>query len=249
MHKIRTLIIDDETRAREAIRETLNMYAPELEIIGEADSVLSGLKLIKTTHPELVFLDIKMPDGTGFDILKRVNQSDFHVVFLTAFDEFAIKAFKFSALDYLLKPIDVDELLPAIEKVKNHLSYQNDQMALLLQSLNESSNNLKKVILKTSESVFLVKLDDIIRCESSGGYTKFYLSNQKPVMVSRSIKEYDEMFIDSGFLRVHQSHLVNLQHVLRFDKTDGGSLHLSNKDNVPVSTRRRDALLTALENI
>lgn len=246
--KIRTVIIDDENKARETIKDMLALYCPELEIVGEANNVLSGIKLIKTVHPELVFLDIKMPDGTGFDMLNRINKKDFSLIFLTAFDEYAIKAFRFSAIDYLLKPLDPDELITAIERVKDSLKKEQTDLSELLDNLKEIKKDSKKIVLKTAESIFLINIDDIIRCESNGNYTMFYLTNQKPVMVSHTLKEYDDILSEYNFFRVHQSHLVNLNHIIRLDKADGGVLIMNENQSVPVATRKKDALIKALGN-
>lgn len=246
---LRTLIIDDENKARETIRDMLNIYCPEVEIIGEAESVLSGINSIKKLKPDLVFLDIKMPDGTGFDLLNRLDSKPFALIFLTAFDEYAVKAFRFSAVDYLLKPLDPDELMTAIERVVESKESENKSIDALLDNLKNIKNDNKKLVLKTAESIFLVNVSDIIRCESTGNYTQFFIVNQKPVLVSKTLKEYDDILTDYSFFRVHQSHLVNLNHIVRLDKADGGTLVLSYDHSVPVSTRKKEALVKALSEI
>ncbi len=244
--KLKTVIIDDESKARETITDMLALYCPELEVIGEAHDVLSGIQLIKSKKPELVFLDIKMPDGTGFDLLNRIDNKDFSLIFLTAFDEYAVKAFKFSAIDYLLKPLDPDELITAVDRVKSYRENDKDDLSVLLDNLKSIKKDSKKIVLKTTESIFLINIADIIRCESSGNYTKFYLTNQKPVLVSHTLKEYDDILSEYNFFRTHQSHLVNLNHVVRLDKADGGVLIMSEKQHVPIATRKKDALINAL---
>lgn len=247
--KIRTIIIDDEERARETIKDMLQMYCTDVELIGEGANVLSGLEIIKKEKPDLVFLDIKMPDGTGFDLLNRIDEKRFALIFLTAFDEYAVQAFKFSAVDYLLKPLDPDELTDAIDRVKENLETEQNRLGSLLENLNEIKKESKKIVLKTAESIFLVSIQDIVRCEATGNYTKFYLVNQKPVLVSRTLKEYDELLKDYKFFRVHQSHLVNLEHIVRIDKADGGTLILSDNQNCPISTRKKDALIKVLSEL
>lgn len=247
--KIKTVIIDDEKLARAAIRDMIEIYCPDLELIGEGIDVLSGLELIKKQKPDLVFLDIKMPDGTGFDLLNRINNKHFALIFLTAFDEYAVQAFKFSAVDYLLKPIDPDELTLAIDRVKDNLQHEQNRLESLLANLDEIKKESKKIVLKTAESIFLVSIQDIVRCEASGNYTKFYLQNQKPVLVSHTLKEYDDLLQGYKFFRVHQSHLVNLEHIVRIDKADGGVLILSDNQNCPISTRKKDALIKALAKL
>lgn len=243
---IRTVIIDDEIGAREAISDMIKIYCSEIEIIGEADSVLTGLQLIKQEQPDLIFLDIKMKDGTGFDLLNRVSNKEFAIVFLTAYDEYAIKAFKFSAIDYLLKPLDPDDLIKTLNKVSKYLNFEKQQLSQLINNLNSIKKESKKMVLKTMESIFLINIPDIIRCEATGNYTRFILKNQKPVLVSKTLKEYDELLKEYHFFRVHQSHLVNLNHIIRMDKADGGTLVMVDKQSVPVSTRRKEALIKAM---
>ncbi len=244
--KLKTVIIDDESKAREAIREMIRIYCPGVELIGEAQDVLSGIQLVKSAQPDLVFLDIKMPDGTGFDLLNRIEKKDFALIFLTAFDEYAVKAFRFSAIDYLLKPLDPDELIIAVDRVISSLENERDNLSALLNNLKSIQKDSKKLVLKTAESIFLVNISDIIRCESTGNYTKFFLTNQKPVLVSHTLKDYDDILNEYHFFRVHQSHLVNLDHIMRLDKADGGTLIMSDNQSVPVSTRKKDALVKAL---
>lgn len=247
--KIRTVIVDDELRARETIKEMLGIYCPNIEVVGEGIDVLSGLQTIKKLTPDLVFLDIKMPDGTGFDLLKRIDKKEFALIFLTAFDEYAIKAFKFSAIDYLLKPLDPDELITAVKRVEENLITPYSQIAHLLDNVNSIKRESKKIVLKTAESIYLVNVNEIIRCEATGNYTQFFLKDQKPVLVSKTLKDYDEILSDFGFFRVHQSHLVNLKHIIRLDKADGGTLILNYDQKTPVSTRRKEALIKALGEI
>ncbi len=249
IYRIRTVIIDDEDRARETIKEMLAIYCPELEIVGEGNNVINGIRQIKNLQPDLVFLDIKMPDGTGFDLLNRIDKKRFALIFLTAFDEFAVKAFRFNAIDYLLKPIDPDELITAVERVKSSLETEKNRLSALLDNLKNIKKESKKIILKTAESIFLVNIPDIIRCEATGNYTKFFLTNQKPVLVSRTLKEYDDLLSEFQFFRVHQSHLVNLNHIIRLDKADGATLIMVGEQNVPVSSRKKESLLRALEEI
>lgn len=246
MNKLTTIIIDDEPRARETIKNMLMLYCPELELVGEAASVASGVELINKIQPEVVLLDIKMPDGSGFDLLEQLDAIDFALVFITAFDEYAVKAFKFSAMDYLLKPIDPDELVDTIARVKYHKKSDNIDLSVVLNNLRDLKKENKKLVLKTAESIFVVSVQDIIRCESSGNYTYFYFTNEKPILVSHTLKDYEEMLKEHSFLRVHQSHLVNLEHIKRFDKSDGGMLVMTDNKTVPVATRKKEMLLNVL---
>ncbi len=246
MNALKTVIIDDEPRARETIRNMLELYCPELLIVGEGNSVKAGVEVILFAQPDVVLLDIKMPDGTGFDLLKQLPEINFSLVFITAYDEFAIKAFKFNALDYLLKPIDPDELINTVSRITQQETNHND-LSLILDNLRTLSQDQKKIVLKTVGSIYVISVSDIVRCESSGNYTRFFIVGEQPIMVSRTMKEYEEMLKDLRFLRVHQSHLVNIDHIKRFDKSDGGTLIMSEGVGVPVATRKKEVVLMALE--
>ena len=247
--RIRTVIIDDETNAREAIRSILEFNYPNIQIVGEADGVFSGLNIIQETKPELVFLDIKMDDGSGFDLLNRLHEINFATVFLTAYDEYAIKAFRHAATDYLLKPIDTDDLDSAIRKVQKNIGRPQIDVDALLNSLHKTDSSKKKVVLKTSSSIHLVNKSDIIRCEASGNYTEFFFKNRKPLLVSKSLKEYEEILSPLGFFRSHQSHLVSIAQIRSVEKRDGFAIVLSDGCQIPVATRKKEALMKLLDDI
>jgi two-component system LytT family response regulator len=246
---IRTVIIDDETNAREAIKAMLSFNFKEIEIVGEADGVFEGLKVIREQSPDLVFLDIRMGDGTGIDLLQRLDEINFSLIFLTAYDEYALKAFKYSATDYLLKPIDIDDLTSAIEKVKKNMSHPQIDMQALLNSLKPTDNTEKKIVLKTSDSIHLVKISAIIRCEASGNYTQFFFEDRKPLMVSKPLKDFDETLSDSAFFRPHQSHLININKIDHINKRDGFAVVMTEGSIIPVATRKKDALMELLNKI
>ena len=246
---IRTIIIDDEKNAREAIKGILRYNFPEIEIVGEADGVFSGLKAIKEFSPNLVFLDIRMGDGTGIDLLQRIEDIDFSLIFLTAYDEYALKAFKYSATDYLLKPIDIDDLTIAIERVKRNMNHPQLDVQALLDSLKTTDSAEKKIVLKTSDTIHLVKVSSIIRCEASGNYTQFFFEGRKPVMVSKPLKDFDETLSDSAFFRPHQSHLININKIDHIKKHDGYQVIMTDGSNIPVATRKKDALLSTLDGL
>jgi len=246
---IRTIIIDDESNAREAIKGILSYNFPEIGIIGEADGVFSGLKAIKDLSPDLVFLDIRMGDGTGIDLLQRLDEINFSLIFLTAYDEYALKAFRYSATDYLLKPIDIDDLTSAIEKVKKNMRRPQFDMDALLNSLKPDNNTERKIVLKTSDSIHLIKISSIIRCEASGNYTQFFFENRKPIMVSKPLKEFETTLPDSVFFRPHQSHLININKIDHIKKTDGYQVIMTDGSNIPVATRKKDVLFSMLDEI
>jgi two-component system LytT family response regulator len=209
------------------------------------------LKAIEEFHPDLVLLDIKMGDGTGFDLLKLAEPINFKVIFITAFDQYAIQAFKFSAIDYLLKPVDPEDLKVAVNRAKQMV--QQD-LSTQLQVLDENlkSNDAtrgKKIILRTSDTIHLLKVSDITYCESDISYTQFYLADGRKILVSRTLREYEDMLKEFGFFRVHKSFLVNLFAISKFEKADGGYLVMENNDRVPVSSRKKDELMELFDRI
>ncbi len=242
---IRALIVDDIKDARDNIRLDIETYCQDVEIIGEAEGVVSGAKAIRELKPEVVFLDIQMQDGTGFDLLDIIGNIDFKVIFTTASDEYAIKAFKFSAVDYLLKPIDPDELVASIEKLKSTTSLPKENLELLSEGI-KNHKTLTRLALNTLEKILIVEIKDIVRCESSVNYTTFYFTDKTRLMVTKTLKEYDDLLSPLGFIRVHQSHLINSNLVKEFVKSDGGYLMMKDGSSVPVSTRKRQAVVEAL---
>lgn len=244
---IRAVIIDDEVNNQELISNLLKSYAENVQVVGMANSVETAYKTISEHNPDLIFLDIQMPDGTGFDLLKKFDKINFKIIFVTAHQEFAIEAFKYSALDYILKPLAPANLLAAVKKMEDTISGEELSLKLktLLNNIAEPIKNKKKIVLKTMERIYSVDLDDIIRFESDGGYTKVYLLDGKRIMVSKTMKEYDDLLMDAGFLRVHHSHLINMNHLFCFEKAEG---HVIMKDDsiVPVSNRKKDHLMELL---
>jgi len=245
----KAIIIDDEKNLRELIRNMLSDFFPEIKIVAEADSVESGIETIETFKPDLIFLDIEIKNGTGFNILQNINYKDFKIIFVTAFNEFAIQAIKFSAIDYILKPINENEFIAAIQRALMEI-----EKPILKNQIENFFNNYqnlqnKKLVLRTSESMHIVKIDDIIRCEADNSYTTFFTSDGEKIIVSKGIKEYGELLSNFGFIRPHQSHLVNLNFVKRLDKSDGSFLILKNGKEIPVSTRRKQNLLHILNQL
>lgn len=248
---IRTILVEDEVKARETLANMLGLYCPSVEIIDQADCVERGVKSIQYNNPDLVILDIQMPDGTGFDLLKKLKTHNFKLVFVTAYEEHAIKAFKFSAIDYLLKPVDAEDLVETITKIERLIEYEHNQIKLkaLLENIENISTEVKKIVLKTSESIHIVKVKDIIRCESSSNYTQFFFHDGKKLLVSKTLKEYDELLSDYGFFRVHQSHLVNTQYIKSFEKGEGGFLVMTDESKIPVSFRKKEGLLKLFDKL
>jgi two-component system, LytTR family, response regulator len=242
---ISTVILDDEPMARDAILALLERYCPEIEVIGVAGDIESGVRLIRQNKPELLILDIHLTDGTSFDLLERLGNDQYKIIFITAFEEYAITAFKFSAMDYILNPVNPDELVAAINKVHDSLDKESmtRRLEILFESLRTKSGEGRKIALRTSSSVHIVDLSDIIRCQSEKNYTQFFLAAGEPIVVSKTLKEFEELLVPFQFVRVHQSHLVNLDHIRKYEKSEGGILIMSDHSQVPVSLRKKEDLM------
>jgi two-component system LytT family response regulator len=243
---ITALLIDDDN-LRAGMKSLLSRYAPEIAIMGEADSVKTGTELLLKTEPQVVFLDIHLGDGSGFDLLEEVNKRgklNSQIVFITAHEQYAIKAFRFSALDFLLKPVDPDELEKVISKIKNVLvkSESVAHIDLLLENIRKKVDNFKRIALSTADGIHLFEISDIIRCESEDNYTKFYIKNNKPVLISKTLKEYEDLLTEHGFERIHQSHLINLSYLKSYIKKDGGYVVMADNSNLPISQRKKERL-------
>jgi len=247
---LKILIVDDESSARKSIMAILQSRYSNFEIIGEAESVKSAIEFIHDQHPDLVLLDIDLTNGSGFDVLNLIKPINFKVIFITAHQEFAIKAIKFSALDYILKPVSSFELCAAVDRLIDERNFENDQIRFdaIIEHIQKTKEvEEKKIVLKTSDSIHLVNVADIIRCEADNNYTTFYLINGHKIIISRGLKEYDDLLAADGFFRVHQSHLINTKFISRFDKRDGGYVVLTEGNKIPVSQRKKQQLLDIFE--
>ncbi len=245
---MKAAIVDDVAQARETLKEDLADYCPDIEIIGEADGVVTGAKLLKKIDPDVVFLDIQLQDGSGFDILELLGEVKFQVIFTTASDAFAIKAFKFSAVDYLLKPVDPDELIEAVQKASQANISQQKSYDLLLNTVKERTLP-QRLALHTLEKIHVTEIADIVRCESNGNYTTFYFKSGQKLLVTKTLKEYDQMLSEHQFARVHQSHLINTHQIKEFVKIDGGYLVMRDGSKIPVSTRKKSSVMKLLEEL
>lgn len=246
---MRAVIIDDEKKARETVKGMLTLMAQDIGIAGEADGVESGLKAIHQYDPDLVFLDIHMQDGTGFDLMRRLSDYNFVLVFLTAHDKYALEAFRFAAIDYLLKPIDPDELKDTIKRIRKQKPDNGKMMDALFQNLQKISSSPRKIVLKSSDTIHVVFSDDIIHCESADNYTRFFLKGQKPLLISQSLKNFEEILTPLGFLRVHQSHLINLSQISKVDRKNGCHVEMTDGTEIPVAVRKKDILMKRLEEL
>jgi len=228
----------------------LKSGCPDARLVGQADGVKTGFEAIQRYHPDLVLLDIRMKDGTGFDLLEQLENFDFKIIFVTAYDEYAIRAIKFSALDYLLKPVDPEELKTAIENAGAITRKEiKTKLDTLSGNLKTDDQEKKKIILKTMDNIYLVRVKDIVHIDGDGRYSLIWLESGEKVMVSATLKHYQEMLEGSGFFRVHKSHLINLERIYRFEKADGGYVVLTNNAKIPVASRKKEELIDLFEKL
>ncbi|MCB0696434.1 MAG: response regulator transcription factor [Chitinophagaceae bacterium] len=239
---MRTLLIDDEQQAISALKAEIIYHCKDLDIVGEARSVKEAVKQILALAPELIFLDIQLLDGTGFDILDAVKGHQVKVIFTTAFSQYAIKAIKFNALDYLLKPIDAEELVEAVKRAEA-AAPQGVQLDVLKRQLDIIRMGDKKIVLKDSRSMYIIKVAEIVRCEAHGAYTDVFTLTEPKITISKSLKEFETMLEDYGFFRTHHSHLVNLHLVKKVDKADGGTLYMQDGTQIPISQRKWEQVI------
>ena len=241
---LKVIIVEDELHSREALKNLINDYCEQVEILKLAASVEEGIEAIQLHKPELVFLDIEMPTGTGFDLLERAQHLNFEVIFTTAFEHYALKAIKFSAIDYLLKPIDVEELQNAIAKVQQKRSSEhNKKLETLLSNIQNKSGQEETITLATSEGFEFIPVSNILYCQANGSYTNFHLKDSKPLLVSKHLKEYENLLADHNFMRVHQSYLINLSEVKKYVKADGGYIVMKDDSIVNISIKKKEEFL------
>lgn len=248
---MRVLIVDNDSQIRAGLAELLKRFCPVVKTIAEAESVTSGLRAISEFQPDLVYLDVEMDDGTGFDLIQQLGNVSFQLVFITAFNKYAVQAFRFSALDFLQKPIDPEELIRSVERARQGMDNANlrEQLKVMQEALQSKHPATAKIVLKDNEAIHFVKVEDIIRCEADGAYTRFVIQGSNSILLSKSLKEYEDLLTEHGFIRCHHSHLVNSARIVRFDKADGGMLVLENKETVPVSHRKKDSVLELLARL
>ncbi len=245
---IRSLIIDDEANAREGLKLALERFCPEVEILTLCPSPDDGLKAIRNLQPDLVFLDVQMPHMSGFNLLETLEEINFEVIFVTAYDRYAIKAIRFSALDYLLKPVDVDELQKAIAKAAARISEKSSthNYASLLKNMRYASRQIEKMAIPTLEGLLMEPVEEIVYCEADRNYTSLVMLDGRKIVVSRNLKDFEQMLADSGFFRIHHAYLVNLKHIKKYVKGDGGYVILNGNHHLTVSKRKKEAFLQLL---
>jgi two-component system LytT family response regulator len=248
---IKAIIVDDEVGALESLAKMIQKHFKHIEIVAKADSVTSAFEAITAHIPDVVFLDIELSNGNAFDLLEKFKGINFNVIFTTAFDHYAIKAIRFSALDYILKPIDIDELQQAIKRIEEKPSQTttlDNQYKTLLSNI-KSENKLKKVAIPEGDGLIFINLSDIIRCESDGNYTFFILIGGKKILVARTLAEYEQLFVEDNFFRIHRSHLINLQHIKKYIKGEGGYVVMIDDSQVEVSRRNKADFLEKLSHL
>lgn len=245
--KIKSIIVDDEKHGRENLAGILKQYCPEIELLGEANSVESAISLVQEFNPDLIFLDIEMPRANGFQLLEHFKDFRFEVIFVTAYGNYAIKAIRFSAADYILKPINFHDLKAAVEKVAERIQQKQENLRMKQLVYNLSQPQNPRIGLPTGDRIEFIEVGKIIRCQGEGNYSHIFFDGNKPLLVAKTLVEFEDLLGEYSFFRVHKTHLVNLKHVVAYLKTDGGTLQLSNGDTVTISRRRKEEVQKMLK--
>ena len=242
------VLIDDMPDALKVLASDIKKHCPEIKVIGKASSVVTGAKLLRTVEPDLIFLDILLGDGTGFDLLEIMPNLKAKLIFITASDEFAIKAFRFAAIDYLLKPLDAEQLKEAVQKAIQLIDNSTESIDLLKETINNPSKLPTRISLHSQDKISVISIDNIIRCESDGNNTLFHLIDREKLFVTKTLKSFAVLLKDHSFMRVHQSHLINLNYIQDYIRKEGGYLKMTNGDNVPVAVRKKAEVIELLDN-
>ncbi|MCB0514976.1 MAG: LytTR family DNA-binding domain-containing protein [Chitinophagales bacterium] len=247
---MKALIVDDEKESRAILQHTLAMFCPQVEVVSEAQNVHEALQKVQQTEVlDIVFLDIQMPDGTGFDFLKKLSKINFEVIFTTAYDQFSLKAFEYSAIDYLLKPIDPELLVKAVNKVspRNLNRFIEQKVAALME--NYTQNSFKKIGVLTPDGMEFIEIQKIIRCEANDNYTNIFIAENFPkkALLNKTLSALEELLPQNMFFKIHKSHIINLHRISKFIKEDGGFLLMEDGNEIPIARRRKDALIKRLE--
>lgn len=248
---LNAIIVEDEKRSRETLSGLLKLYCKNVNIIAEADGMQTGIEVIEKYKPDVLFLDVQMPDGSGFRLLESLKEIDFDIVFTTAYDQFAIKAIKFSAIDYLLKPIYPDDLIAAVKKAEQRQDVRNSRknVEVLLENMKKPESEPPRIVLSTSEKINVVEVKDIIRCESDNYYTLYCFTNGTKLLVSKTLKENEELLKGFNFIRPHKSHLINTMYIKSFNRHEGGFIQMTDGSLVPVSRRKKEKIMEIINNL
>ncbi len=247
---LRSIIVDDEQKSCENLKILLEDFCTNVEVMQMVNSVTDAIAAIQKHKPDVIFLDIQMQKETGFDLLKRVSEINFEIVFVTAYAEYAIEAFKFSAIDYLLKPIDINDLKAAVEKLGKKTADKliSQKVDLLMQNFKAENPENYRLAISDADGITFVSINEIVYCEGSSNYTNFYLKNGKKFIVAKTLKEYEELLSNYNFFRIHNSHLINLKEVKKYFRGDGGYVQMSNDEKLDVSKRKKESFLKKISN-
>ena len=248
---LHAIIIDDEPDARDALRMAVERYCPEVNIVASCENPEEGLRQIKKHNPELLFLDIQMPDMSGFDILNALGESALNVIFVTAHDKYAIRAIRFSALDYLLKPVDADELMRAVKRAAQKQNQKENKIKVksFLHNVRSQQQRLGKLSVATQEGLLFIDVHEIIFCKADDNYTEIILNNKEKIVVSKTLKDVEEMLEGYSFFRIHQSYLINLKFMQRYVKGEGGYVVMKDGTPLDVARRKKDEFLSAISKL
>ncbi len=250
MQPIKAIIVDDELQSRNLLNKMLEQYFPEISIVSEASTVEEAINGIKQHNPTIVFLDIQMKGETGFDLLNRLPEINFNFIFTTAFDQYAIKAFRFNAIDYLLKPILTEELIEAVNKVKQRIipaqAASKEQVQQLKKDIQKPGKIHDKIAVPTSEGFVIIPVNEIVYCHASSNYTEFHLADKKCIVSSYTLKQYDELLTTQSFFRAHRSYLINMNHVKMYRKGEGGEIIMNNGHEIELSRTHKDKFMRLL---
>jgi len=245
---MKAVVIEDHPKISRELVELIERRCPAISITGTASTVVTAAKLVQEMNPDLLFLDIELPDGTGFDLLDILDHP-VKVIFVTGSDAYAIRAFRYAAIDYLLKPVDPEELVAAVQRAESDAALDKERLAIYKSSVAGGDSVPERIALHTADKIQFIEIANIIRCMADGNYTRFFLKGNTSVLVAKTLKEYDKLLAGADFLRVHQSHLVNMRHVREFIKTDGGYLVMDEGAKIPVSTRKKAEVLDKFGDI
>jgi two-component system LytT family response regulator len=239
----KAILIDDEERSRQTLRGLLTRYCPEVTVIGEADSVTQAREVLAKESPDVVFLDIQLPDGSGMDLLEQLPVRNFDVVFTTAYNEYSLKAFQYAALHYLLKPISHTQLRDAVSRLRRPATEPDERFRVMQEQLNETRTS---IVLASLDGFSVVEIDTVIRCEADSNYTRLFFTKEKPFVASRNLSHFEDLLNDAGFVRIHNKHLVNVKHVRQYHRGRGGFIEMTDGSQVEVSVRKKDEFLETL---
>ena len=247
---MRAILIEDESNVRRGFVKLLHSFCPQVEVIGEAETLEAGLNLINTCEFDILFLDINLPDGSGFDLIYQTPVRNFHTIFVTAYDQYALDAFKVGAIDYLLKPVAPDELCKAVHRVENSKKVYPgaDNINSAKSYMEENRDPSEKIILRDAESIYVVAFSEILYCNAEGAYTKFNFTDRDSIITSLNLKEYERLLEPYGFIRCHNSYLTNIAHITEVKKTDGGAVIMSNGKSLPLSFRKKPIVVKSLKD-